>query len=243
MDFWSRFEEILNAEPPECYSFMPKEGKALIDAALAIPKEEHEKRIAEYEESVNIHQYAVGGECIRRGYYCPSPIRDIVIGNCKRGRIIKNLARVKQRILYDFGFCDDKLLLIKNRGQLTTEYIAHSEGKQIGYTFDKNMALITVSECIYAGDRLLCYLLADLLPSGNLSSCEKELYEYENGQLQTATWYYQISSICTHNKFVFSHDSEGYLSSYKCIEFANGIEKKNSRGENHCFKVYEKRKV
>ena len=40
-------------------------------------------------EKVMYKEYALNGETIHRGYYCPSPIRDIVISNCNRGRLLK----------------------------------------------------------------------------------------------------------------------------------------------------------
>lgn len=34
-------------------------------------------------------EYAKGGESIHRGYYCPSLVYDLVVGNVKRGRLYK----------------------------------------------------------------------------------------------------------------------------------------------------------
>ncbi|XEC94050.1 hypothetical protein AB6A23_22320 [Paenibacillus tarimensis] len=33
--------------------------------------------------------YSKGGEVIHRGFYCPSPVMDIIIGGMKRGRLFK----------------------------------------------------------------------------------------------------------------------------------------------------------
>ncbi len=35
------------------------------------------------------HEIGLGGELMHRGYYCPSLIEDVVVGNTKRGRISK----------------------------------------------------------------------------------------------------------------------------------------------------------
>ena len=35
-------------------------------------------------------QYARGGCTLQRGYYCPSPVLDIIAGNKDRGRLLKN---------------------------------------------------------------------------------------------------------------------------------------------------------
>lgn len=34
-------------------------------------------------------EYGRGGEFFHRGYYCPSPILDIIVGNANRGKLIK----------------------------------------------------------------------------------------------------------------------------------------------------------
>lgn len=55
-----------------------------------------------------------GDECIHRGYYCPSLIKDIVIGNCKCGGIIKRRTAKSERDLsYEYGFCDDQLIFVR----------------------------------------------------------------------------------------------------------------------------------
>ena len=41
-------------------------------------------------------EYARGGETIHRGYYCPSPVYDIIVGGASRGRLLKDMKRVKK---------------------------------------------------------------------------------------------------------------------------------------------------
>ena len=234
----------MHAKLPECYSFLRKEGMEAVNAALLISKETHATRMQEYKSCVNTYQYATGGECIHRGYYCPSLIKDIVTGNCNRGKLIKNPARVKRGISYEYGFCDDKLLLIRNMDLSETEYIFHSDGKQTGYTFDSKMVLRTITECTYAHGRLMRYFLIHLDFSGSIYSCEKEIYEYGDGDLQSVIRFIlPTTNCCSHEKYVFRHNSEGFLSSYKAIEFENGAEKESYYWKDHWFPVSIRRRV
>ena len=47
-------------------------------------------------------EYAAAGD-IHRGFYCPSPVLDIVIGNVHRGRILKRVT-ARSKISHRFGF-------------------------------------------------------------------------------------------------------------------------------------------
>ncbi len=63
------------------------------------------------ENSIVRKEYGRGGEVMHRGFYCPSPIQDIIIGNCNRGRLIKNPRKPPD---YEYGFDQDgKLLSVK----------------------------------------------------------------------------------------------------------------------------------
>lgn len=59
---------------------------------------------------MKVYQYTIGGETLHRGYYCPSLIKDIVIGNCNRGRLVRNTKKAK-KITYEYGICDNQLSL------------------------------------------------------------------------------------------------------------------------------------
>ena len=46
-------------------------------------------------------EYSKGGESTHRGYYCPSPVIDLLIGNVSRGRLLKRRPAVN----YDYIYC------------------------------------------------------------------------------------------------------------------------------------------
>lgn len=48
-------------------------------------------------------QYARGGGVLHRGWYCPSPVYDMVIGSADRGRLLKNPSRCKTPPDFAYG--------------------------------------------------------------------------------------------------------------------------------------------
>ncbi len=65
------------------------------------------------ENQVVKKEYARGGECIHRGFYCPSPVLDIIVGNCKRGKLVK---KPRKQPDYEYWFdSHNRLILSKQR--------------------------------------------------------------------------------------------------------------------------------
>lgn len=147
-----------------------------------------------------------GGESIHRGYFCPSPIRDIVVGRCTRGRICRsdnsNFAYVhyfdennrhiatKQRDVSRKIFFGGKKVSPALPSELSepskqsaygecTEYILYEENKTFSILFDGE-ALLQSAECEYADDgRIRSYALLTVNPiDQSLASYEKECYSY-----------------------------------------------------------------
>lgn len=246
MDFWSNVKKAMNGNLPKSYSFLLEDSRELINTALTLSLEEHKEKIQRCKECVNTYQYSVGGEVLHRGYYCPSLIKDIVMGNCNRGRLVKNTAKTK-KVTYEYGFRDNQLLLVRHNISdhlFEIEYISYFGNKQIGYTFDNEMQLRTISECVYHNEKLKSYFLVNYDPFGLSINCEKEIYEYDSNLLHSVTVYLiQAADSCLHNKYVFYHDSNGYLSSYKVDEFENGNIKEDFYWKDHLFKITMKRRA
>ena len=60
-----------------------------------LEKDNYQNVFDQIDKTVVRREQSSGGECMHRGYYCPSIIEDIVIGNIKRGRLIKKLSKRK----------------------------------------------------------------------------------------------------------------------------------------------------
>lgn len=56
-------------------------------------------------------KYARGGEVLHRGYFCPSPVFDIVIGGANRGRLLKT-QKTTETADFSYFFKKDKLVRV-----------------------------------------------------------------------------------------------------------------------------------
>ena len=209
-------------------------------------------------------QYSRGGEVLHRGYYCPSPILDLVIGNGNRGRLLKNMARCKNAPSFEYGFnADDELIYVQRNPNVPShepciEYILWEDSKSIGYYFESTDWLSVVSECVYNEGKILSYLSCSFIPKSEyeleLTEIHKETYQYQNGLLACADMYrymsvdntvfeFPTSNDFDHEQYVFQHDSDGYISSYMVKEYKDGKENKNYVWRGHVFTPLVHRKI
>lgn len=204
-------------------------------------------------KSVVRYQYARGGTNNHRGYYCPSPIRDIVIGNCHRGYLYKTHPRTRQPS-FIYGFNAQGELVTTESESCGKEFILYINHATIGisYTISEEYGLwigtITLCEYNEVG-QILLYLVASCPVDGPLlmRQYELELYHYGSEGLETADWYYLLhhdSLYVSHNIFTFQHNADGELSSYT-VETRYGIDDvpHKSAVPDHVYEVYVKRKV
>ena len=184
-------------------------------------------------------EYSVGGELLDRGFYCPSPIRDIVTGNCPRGRLYKKLTS-RCRPSYEYYFDEnDKLILIHYLYSDCVEFLDYKENTVVGITFSKtHNNIVKVVECEYDNDgRIVSFIIGRSSYSDCLiNELEKELYFYNNGLEETEIFHYlcsEQSELLNYEKYKFYHDDEGYLVKYKPVPSMLDLE----------YKVYVKRRV
>ena len=90
-----------------------QEYQNYIDEMLRIAKSyegNYEQLKQQMLEKTSHLEYASGGECIHRGYLCPSPILDQVIGGCNRGKLIRK-PRANSKSYYVYHFNDKENLI------------------------------------------------------------------------------------------------------------------------------------
>lgn len=170
-------------------------------------------------------EYA-SGSMLHRGYYCPSPTRDIIVGNAKRGKLLKRLTCVSKPS-YEYGFdTDGKLLYCKwlNNGEPThIEYLIYEDHGIFGITLDcdDNLAYLTV-ETLRDG-RLTDYSFGIFSSSCSTFRCnvmEQEHYEYDTQGLCSCDMHQYIQASAT-SPAVYQHSGKfefqrknGMLTSY-----------------------------
>ena len=141
-----------------------------------------------------------------RGWYCPSPVRDYVIGNCHRGRLLKRVtsrSKVTNRYLFD----ERGLYLAETyfgsdygvKSSSKTEFLLRSESSVIGITVDSKGIPNHLSEEIYEDGLIRSYFEVhiDGLPTGKY-----ETYIYDEHGLLECTWQDIVFGRQHHYRFV-----------------------------------------
>lgn len=160
-------------------------------ARLAEQTEEFLEMIPKLRERVEKEtartEYAVGGD-IHRGWYCPSPVYDIFVGNVHRGRILKRVS-AKSKITNKYAFSSDNQLLCAEEfvgNAVRTEYILDKGDVRYGITVDQDMQLSTFSIETYQDTVLQSYTLLRMATGIGQPICatlEAEKYHYSNNML------------------------------------------------------------
>ena len=110
---------------------------------------------AEVDCEVVHQQYGVGGLCLHRGYYCPSIIADIIVGNVSRGKLLKKLP-TNVRPDYIYGFDTEGCLRVAKQAD-RCEYIIFQDHTEIGVVISNRGDIEAISECRYDERKLVSY--------------------------------------------------------------------------------------
>jgi hypothetical protein len=241
-------EKILNSKEnlERCIPFQEEQSRLIsLAKSYAI---DIQKIYQKAEESIVSREYSKGGQSLHRGYYSPSPIIDLVVGNISRGRLIKNLKK-ERTFHYEYGFDSNKKLLIvksfyENKIELI-ECLNYNNDIVLGLTFDQDYEIVQICECKYYNGNIVqlkdtgCYVFDDSFPT-----FEKQIYTYGKEGIQFVDMYTYENNIhlIKHMRHEFMHNTEGYLSSYKTIEYRGEVVVPGY-WDGHEFEIKKKRKV
>lgn len=183
---------------------------------------------------------SIGGKSIHRGFYCPSPVQDIVIGNNNRGRLCR---ADNPKADYTYYF-DSNNKHIATQQENRTEYISYYENKSLGLLFSENH-FVSISECEYdENGRISSYInILCNADSDNVFEYDKELYTYNESELIVDHSHLAIFEpmVLSLNKYIFSIEN-GYLKSYRVDVFdTENISKTPLKSRT--YKVKIKRKI
>lgn len=158
-------------------------------------------------------EYALGSRYMHRGYYCPSPIYDKLVGNARRGRIAKRITKTTRPTnRYEFDI-EGKLRLVEtiNRnGHNETEFVFYEEGVVFGLTYDGHDLLSKLSIEQYTEGMITSYLRVICDKNGpnrsyRARSMSYECYRY-NADHMDADVYFDLME---YNGFLFGVHGQG----------------------------------
>lgn len=114
-------------------------------------------------------EYSKGGEGTHRGYYCPSPVIDLVIGNVSRGRLLKRRPAANYDYIYYLNEARQIIMVDDfatwengSKTLYTREFVFHGENIEtsVEYKLDSFLGYIhmySASLCDYDAGKLRTY--------------------------------------------------------------------------------------
>ena len=178
-------------------------------------------------------EYSKGREVIHRGFYCPSPVQDRVIGNNKRGKLLKRAP--KSGYTYCYGFdADDRLILVTQTTELDfsiKELLLYEGNTVISVEYEYplgKLEIVSISRCDYEKGKLMVYECAHVNCSSdkllaNVGEILTEEYEYNGDMLSTCNmtkWSCGLGvTFNSRDKYVFNYDENGEIVSYTVKQY------------------------
>lgn len=157
---------------------------------------------------------------LHRGYYNPSPVYDIIVGNEKRGKLSKNpLAEtITHRYYYNLAHALIQIDYIYQNRVSHTEWLCQENNEIYGYTIDCNMRLSAVSREIYKDGRIVSFTLVHCIYNGRKYEWfryHKENYQYDVEGLRICNFInlVQRSNYLINKVYKFERQN-GFLVSY-----------------------------
>lgn len=162
-------------------------------------------------------EYSKGSKFLRRGYYCPSLVEDIIIGNCSRGTLTDKVSARSKYFKYGYDVCDN-MIIVKNDSYGQNEFLIRENNSEIGITFDRVYCIESISECIYdSSDRLISYTYYVFDANGIIWICTREEYSYPENKLIMDRFEMDIAGdkmenyVYKHEKYCFNVEGKNYV--------------------------------
>ena len=191
------------------------------------------------EKTVRDTQYGTGGTLIHRGYFCPSHIIDIVVGNVSRGRLSKKPGR--KPVDYIYGF-DNSNHLITIKKSHSREFLIYQKESVLGISVSKD-GTYTISETTYDEYKRLLVYSVYYGQFSNIVEFRRESYLYEESTFIVNMYHYSnyllLHPILEHNRYLFIQNADKVIS-YTFEEYHQG-ERIASIWDGHIFAIPSKK--
>lgn len=190
---------------------------------------------SEFDKAMNtvVREELSSGSDMTLGYYCPSPVEDLIVGNVHRGKILTRITkRSKPDTKYGFnedgkmsafvdlppeGYTDYDVRGFVLYGKSTVTYICfqkYEEGIEPNW--------IAQAEHDEQG-RIICYTLG-LFIGFECDEIEQEIYAYaDEGMKNVIMWDYLSDNCISQVIYRLHHDSEGYLMGVENLDTEGNI--------------------
>ena len=177
-----------------------------------------------------VREELCSGSDMTLGYYCPSPVQDLLIGNVHRGKILKRVTkRSKPEIKYGFSEDGRMAVFIELPPEGFTNYdvrgfVLHDENTVTYICFKKSegRALpnwIAQAEYDKQG-RIICYTFGlFFLYDYNCKDISREIYTYsDEGMKNFIHWEWTTSNRVYQTRYLLHHDKDGYFTGFEALD-------------------------
>ncbi len=176
-----------------------------------------------------VREELCAGSDMTLGYYCPSPVKDLLVGNVHRGKILKRITkRSKPDIKYGFTEDGKMAVFVDLPPEGCTNYDVR------GFVlYDKNIVThlcfrkledssepewISQAEYDPTG-RIVSYTLGLFFNGYHCNEISQEIYTYsDEGMKSVIMWNYLSANCISIDSYLLHHDSEGYLTGFESLD-------------------------
>ncbi len=181
---------------------------------------------SEFVKAMNtvVREELSAGSDMTLGYYCPSPVKDLIIGNVHRGKILKRITK-RSKPDTKYGFSEDGKMAVFIH--LPTDYnilgFVLYENNTVNYVCFQKREEETEPEWIaqaeYDGQgRIVRYTLG-LFIGFRCSEIQQEIYTYsDEGMKYVVMWDYLRANCISQINFLLHHDKDGYLIGFEDLD-------------------------
>ena len=168
-------------------------------------------------------EFGIQSKCLHRGYYCPSPIIDLLVNGTKRGKLTKALRKTTKEC-YQYNFDEnDHMLSIEHYysyphdSMHETEFIIKENDVEYGVTFQNEwMEVSQISKVVYNDDLVQSYTSGGYHKSlsTDYMSFDHEEYFYTGTILTRAVVYFNVSpALNLYDKYecIIRYDDDGEI--------------------------------
>ncbi len=162
------------------------------------------------------------GSDMTLGYYCPSPVEDLLIGNVHRGKILKRVTkRSKPDTKYGFSEAGTMATFITFPTDYNILGFVLYENNTVTYVCFQKREEETEPEWIAQAEydeqgRILRYTLG-LFIGFRCSEIQQEIYTYSDEGIKEVIMWEHIYSLYQ-NHYLLHHDKDGYLIGFENLD-------------------------
>lgn len=185
---------------------------------------------SEYDKAMStvVREELSSGSDMTLGYYCPSPVEDLIIGNVHRGKILKRITkRSKPDTRYGFREDGKMAVFVDLPPEGYTDYDVRGfvlyDKSTVTYICFRKSEEGTEPEWMAQTEhdvqgRIVCYTFGSFIKF-QCAEIEQEIYTYSNeGMNKVLMWNYLSESCISQMYHRLHHDTDGYLTSFESLD-------------------------